>query len=149
MTTTTYHHCREINAAAARRRQLRVMQLIFAGAAAIAMVALFDAGRPDATESVLASGSVRLVDQATDLPTPASSPLGPQYPQTPPRLVANDGFAAAGDDDQDQEAQQQEQLALQEIQQAEEQAEEQEQLATQEAQQAEQQSLQVEQQANH
>lgn len=149
MTTTTYHQRNEINAADAHRRQFRFMQPIFAGAAAIAMFALLDAARPDTTESVPASGSLRLVDQATDLPAPTSGPVGPQYPQTPPSLVGNGGFAADGDDDQAQEqAQQQEQLALQEVQQVEQQAEEQEQLANQEAQQAEQQGLQVEQQAN-
>ncbi len=146
--TTTHHQCNEMNAADARRRQLRVAQIIFAGAAAIAMFALFDAARPDATDALVASGSVNLVDQATDLPAPVNGPFGPQYPQTPPSLVGG-GFAADDDDDEAQEqAQQQEQLALQEMQQAEQQAEEQEQLANQEAQQAEQQGLQVEQQAN-
>jgi hypothetical protein len=39
----------EIKPTGARRRQLRMMQIIFAGAAAIAMLALFDAARPDTT----------------------------------------------------------------------------------------------------
>ena len=81
-----------------------MLQLIFAGAAAIAMLALFDAARPDTTQSVLASGSVRLIDQA--------------FSQTPPSLVGG-GFAA--DDNDDQQAQQQEQMAQQEMQQAEQQ----------------------------
>ncbi len=55
------------------------------------------------------------------------------------------GFAADGDDD---EAQLQQQLALQQMQQAEQQAEQQEQLDLQQAQQAEQQGLLTEQQAN-
>ena len=113
------------------------MQVIFAGAAAVAMFVLFDAARPDATDALVGSGSVRLTDMATDLPAPASGPVGLQFPQTPPNLVGG-GFAA--DDSSDQ--------AQQQAQQEEQQAEEQEQLANQEAQQAEQQGLQVEQQAN-
>lgn len=118
------------------------MQAILAGAAAITMLALFDAGRPGTAQSVLASGSVRLADMAADLSARATAPLGPRYPQSPPNLVAGTGFAA---DDTDNQAQQQ---AQQQMQQAEQQAEQQQALATQEAQQAEQQGLQTEQQAN-
>jgi hypothetical protein len=142
MTTATHYQCHEINATNQRCRQLRLMQLIFAGAAAIAMLALFDAARLDTTQSVFASGSVRLVDQATDLPLPANGPFGPQLPQTPPSVIGNGGFAADGDDDQ---AQQQEQQALQQMQQAEQQAEQQNEQAQQQAQQAEQQGQWVEQ----
>jgi hypothetical protein len=131
MTTTTYPN--------ARRRQFRTKRVIFAGAAAVAMFALLDAARPDATQSVLTTASVRLVDQATDLAP---------YPQTPPGLAG--GFAADdGDDQAQQQAQLQQQLAMQEMQQAEQQAEEQNELAQQQAQQAEQQGQQVEQQANN
>jgi hypothetical protein len=135
MATTTPSQFHEINSAGARRRQLRMMQVIFAGAAAIAMLALFDAARPDTTQSVLASGSVRLTDKA--------------FPQTPP-VIGGGGFAAddASDQAAQQQAQQAEQQAMQEMQQAEQQAEEQEELANQQAQQAEQQGLQVQQQAN-
>jgi hypothetical protein len=87
--------------------QLRTMQLIFAGAAAFAMLALFGAARPDATDTVL--GSVRLTD------------VGLQLPQTAPGLSGG-GFAA---DDSDDQAQLQEQLALQQMQQSMQQAEEQ------------------------
>jgi hypothetical protein len=68
------------------------MQLIFAGAAAVAMLALFDAARPDTTQSVLAPGSVRLVDQA--------------FPQTPPSVIGGGGLAA--DENSDQAQQQEE-----------------------------------------
>jgi hypothetical protein len=102
-----------------------MMQLIFAGAAALAMIALFDAARPDATHTVLGAGSVRLTDVA--LPAPASGPFG--------------GFATDNDDDQ---AQLQEQLALQQMQQSMQQAEEQNEQAQQQAQQAEQQGQWVE-----
>jgi hypothetical protein len=105
------------------------MQLIFAGAAALAMIALFDAARPDATDTVLGAGSVRLTDVA--LPAPASGPFG--------------GFATDSDDDQaQQQAQLQEQLALQQMQQSMQQAEEQNEQAQQQAQQAEQQGQWVE-----
>jgi hypothetical protein len=132
----------QINTADQRRRQLRVMQVILAGAAAIAMLALFDAARPDTAQTVLASGSVRLVDMAADVPARASAPFGELYPQTPSNLVGSAGFAADDSDDQTQ------QQAQQQMQQAEQQAEEQQELANQEAQQAEQQGLQTEQQAN-
>ena len=145
MTTTTYHQCNEINAAAARRWQLRVMQMIFAGAAAIAMFALFDAARPDTTDALATSGSVRLADQVTDLPAAASGPVGLQFPQTPPNLSGGGGFAA--DDDNDQ-AQQQEQQALQQMQQSEQQAEEQNEQAEQQFEEGMQQAQMDEQQAN-
>src|SRR5881628_1082246 len=110
MTTTPLHHCPEIRAAGGRRRQLRIVQLFLAGAAAIAMSALVDAALPDVTG--IAPGPVRLLDVASGLPAPAGGPFTPQYPQTPPNLVGNGGFGAGGDDDQ---AQQQEQQALQQM----------------------------------
>jgi hypothetical protein len=143
-TTTSQIH----ETADARRRQLRMMQLIFAGAAAIAMLALFDAARPDTTETVLGSGSVRLTDMA--VPAPASGPFGPQFPQSPPSVVGGGGFAADDDDDQaQQQAQQQEQLALQEMQQAEQQAEQQNEQAEQQFEEGMQQAQMDEQQANN
>ncbi|MGO9157383.1 hypothetical protein [Mycobacterium sp.] len=58
--------------------------VLFAGAAAIAMLALFDATAPLGTgETTVASGSVRLVDQATDMPAPPPSP-GLPLPPLPP-----------------------------------------------------------------
>jgi hypothetical protein len=118
-----------------------MMQLFFAGAAAIAMLALLDAARPDTTETMLGSGSVRLTDMAVDLPAPASGPVGLQFPQAPPNVSGGGGFAA--DDDSDQ-AQQQEAQALQQMQQSEQQAEQQNEAAQQQAQQAEQQGQWVE-----
>lgn len=118
-----------------------MMQLIFAGGVAIAMLALVDAARPDATETILGTGSVRLADMAVDLPTPASGPVDLKSPQTPPNLIGDGGFAA---DDGDDQAQQQEQQALQQMQQAEQQAEQQNEQAQQQAQQAEQQGQWVE-----
>jgi hypothetical protein len=53
-----------------RCQRRRVPQVIFAGAAAIAMLALVDAALLGTGETTVASGSVRLVDQATDLPAP-------------------------------------------------------------------------------
>ena len=94
MTTTIDHQWHEINPADARRRQIRVMQVIFAGAAAIATLALFAAAPLGTGETTVASGSVRLVDQATDRPVPATAPFGPQFPQTAPNMVGNGGLAA-------------------------------------------------------
>jgi hypothetical protein len=51
-----------------------VMPVIFAGAAAIAMLALFDAAALGTGQTTVASGSVRLVDQATDVPAPPPAP---------------------------------------------------------------------------
>jgi hypothetical protein len=59
-------------------RRRRVMQVIFAGVAAIAMLELFDATAPLGTgETTAASGSVRLADQVTDMPAPPGLPLPP------------------------------------------------------------------------
>jgi hypothetical protein len=113
----------------AANRQILLIQTFFAGVATVAALVLFHTAQPGDTKTVGASGSMGLVDRATDLPN----------------LVGAGGFATDADDD---EAQLQQQLQnQQQIQQAEQQAEEQEQLANQEAQQAEQQGLQVEQQA--
>jgi hypothetical protein len=114
-----------------------MMQLFFAGAAAIAMLALWDAARPDTTETMLGSRSVRLTDTAIDLPAPASGPVGLQFSQAPPNVSGGGGFAA--DDDSDQ-AQQQEQLALQQMQQSMRQAEQQFEQGMQQAQMDEQQA---------
>lgn len=120
------------------------MQLFFAGAAAIAMLAVFDAARPDATNTML--GSVRLTEMAVGLPAPASGPAGLQFQQTPPNVSGGGGFAA---DDTDDQAQQQEQLALQQMQQAEQEAEQQNEQAEQQFEQGMQQAQLDEQQANN
>ncbi|HWT49540.1 MAG TPA: hypothetical protein VN255_13505, partial [Mycobacterium sp.] len=61
-------------------------QVIFAASAAIAMLALFDAALFGAGETTVSSGSVRLVDQATDLPAPPPAPA-PQGMVLPPGAV--------------------------------------------------------------
>ena len=48
----------------------RRWQAIFAGAAALAILALFNAAPFGTGQTSVASGSVRLVDRATDLPPP-------------------------------------------------------------------------------
>ena len=129
MTTAARHQCHQIDAAAARRRRLHIMRLAFAGAATLAMIALFDAARPDTTPTMIGAGSVRLTDLA--LAAPASGPFG--------------GFAA---DDSDDQAQQQEQQALQQMQQSMQQAEEQNEAAEQQFEQGMQQAQMDEQRAN-
>lgn len=121
-----------------------MMQIIFAGAAAVAMLALFDAARPDATETVLGSGAVRLTDMAVYLPAPASGPMGLQFPQTQANFsVGSGGFAAADDSDQaQQQAEQEEQQALQQLD------EEQNEAAEQQFDEGMQQAQMDEQQAN-
>ena len=94
MRTQIDHQRHQINPADARRRQIRVMQAIFAGTATIATLALFSAAKPGHAESAVASGSsVRLVDQAADLPAPATAPFGPQFPRTALNMVGNGGLA--------------------------------------------------------
>jgi hypothetical protein len=114
---------------APHQHRLRMRQLVFAGAAAVAMLALFDAARPDTTESLLASGSVRLVDQA--------------FPQTPPSVIGGGGFAADDSSDQaQQQAQQEEQQAIQQLD------EEENEMAEQQFEEGMQQAQMDEQQAN-
>jgi hypothetical protein len=90
--------------AAGRRR--RLLSLILAGAATLAVLALYDAVQPQAAETTV--GSVRLTDMAIS-------------PQAPPGLTGG-GFAADDDDDQ---AQLQQQLNQQQLQQSMQQAQEQ------------------------
>jgi hypothetical protein len=104
-----------------------MVRLVLAGAATLAMIAMFDAARAD---THTARASVRLADVA--LLAPASGPFG--------------GFAADGDDDW---AQQQEQLAQQQMQQSMQQAEQQNEAAQQQFLQDMQQAQLTEQQANN
>src|SRR5271163_551011 len=127
MTTTTPSQVDQVNAIGARRRQLRLIQLIFAGAAAIAMLALFDAARPDTTGSVLNSASVRLTDMAVTAP------------------ASGGGLAT---DDTNDWVQQQEQQNLQQMQQDMQQAQEQNDEAQQQVDDGLQQAQIDEQQAN-
>jgi hypothetical protein len=92
--TNNAHH---IHSADVRRRQIRLMQVLFAGAAAVATLALFSAG-PSDPQTAVASGSVRLADQATELPAPAA-PVGPQLPQAAPIGPGSAGSIIAVDDD--------------------------------------------------
>jgi hypothetical protein len=139
--TNTLSDAHSFDAASRRRRQLPTMRLLFAGTAAITMLVLLDAAQSETTQTMLSSGSVHLVDKATNLALPANGPFDPRFPQSPPSVIGNGGFAA---DDGDDQAQQQEQQALQQMQQAQQQAEQQNEQAQQQAQQAEQQGQWVE-----
>ncbi|OBI94279.1 hypothetical protein A9X00_13140 [Mycobacterium sp. 1245805.9] len=107
-----------------------MVRLGLAGVATLAMIALFDAARPDAPHA--APGSVRLTDAARS--APAAGPFG--------------GLAADDDDWAQQQAQLQEQLALQQMQQSMQQAEQQNEAAQQQFLQDMQQAQTTEQQAN-
>jgi hypothetical protein len=61
-----------INSADTRRRQIRVAQLMFAGAAAIATLALFGAASPGNAGTALASGSVSATAPVSVLATPST-----------------------------------------------------------------------------
>jgi hypothetical protein len=119
---TTTEECPHINSIKARRR---AMGVLVAGAAAIALLALFGTTWPGAAEATVASGPVQLVDQAT----------------APPLRVQDV-------DDSDDEAQLQEDNAMQTMIQSEQQAAEQNEQAEQQAMQDELQAQQTEQQAN-
>ncbi|WP_155765976.1 hypothetical protein [Mycobacterium colombiense] len=84
----------------------RLLRLTLAGAATLAVLALYDAAQPQTPGTTLGSGSVRLTDMALS-------------PQAPPGLTGG-GLAA---DDGDDQAQLQQQLNQQSMQQAEEQNE--------------------------
>ncbi len=75
------------------------MQAIFAGTATIATLALFSAERPDGPQTSVPSGTVRLTDQANDLPAPAIAPPGPQSAETVPNMVGHAGVFAADQPD--------------------------------------------------
>jgi hypothetical protein len=62
MTTNTPHP----KTAGAWRRQLRMAQLVFAGAAAVALLALFDATQTGAPGTMPGTDSVRLADSDDD-----------------------------------------------------------------------------------
>jgi hypothetical protein len=70
----------EINPADARRRQIRVAQMVFAGAATIATLALFSAAQPGDAGTAVASGSV-----------PATAPVGLQAGASPVVVDVDDG----------------------------------------------------------
>ena len=101
------------------------MGVLVAGAAAVALFALFGTAWPGAAETTVASAPVQLVDQAT-APTPRV------------QLV----------DDDDDQAQQAENNAIQSMIQSEQQAEQQNEQAQQQFTQDELQAQQTEQQAN-
>jgi hypothetical protein len=92
---TTIGH--ETNPADARSRQIRLMQVILAGAATVAALALSNAARPGDADAVVASGSVHLLEQVSDPPAPATAPLAPQLPQAAPSAPGSDVIAV--DDD--------------------------------------------------
>ncbi len=135
------------------------MQAIFAGAATIATLTLYSAAWPGDAETVAASGSVRLVAQANDLPAPAPAPVDPQFPQTLLNAVGDGGSTQQRENEQQDELDQQQseqnedeanqatQQAQQQMQQSEQEAEEQNEMAEQQAQQDEQQAQMDEQQA--
>jgi hypothetical protein len=67
----------EIASADRRCQRRRVTQVIFGGATAIAMLARFDAAPLGTGGTTVASGSVRLVNQTTDVPAPSPPPNVP------------------------------------------------------------------------
>jgi hypothetical protein len=94
MTASIDDQWHEINSADRRRQRRRLTQVVFAGAAAIAMLALFDAASLGTSEPTVASGPVHLVGQTTDLPAPPQPPLSPLVPPgvvLPPGTVVEPG----------------------------------------------------------
>ncbi|MGA7055449.1 MAG: hypothetical protein WBZ37_30145 [Mycobacterium sp.] len=60
--TRSTTHGLELNSTDARRRQIRVLPLIFAGAATVAAFALFGAAQPGSAATVATPGTVHLAD---------------------------------------------------------------------------------------
>lgn len=121
--------CPGINSTTARRRAIGVLA---ACAAAGALLALSGTHWPGTPETTMASGPLRLVDQATGAP-----------------LRVQDADDSHQDDDSDQDAAQlQENNAMQTMIQAEQQAQQQNDQAQQQFLQDELQAQQTEQQAN-
>jgi hypothetical protein len=89
MTTPIDHQQHEINSADGRCQRRLVAQVIFTGAAAIAMLALF-AAAPLGTGTAV-SGSVQLVDQTTDLPAQPPAVVLPHGAVLPPGAVVLPG----------------------------------------------------------
>jgi hypothetical protein len=75
---------RVVNSADTRRKRVRVAQVIFAGAATIATLALFSATSSGSDETAVASGSVR-----------ATAPVSPQGGSV---IAVDDDSSAAPDD---------------------------------------------------
>jgi hypothetical protein len=96
MNTAIDHHEHETKSSDGRRRQIRIAQLIFAGAATIATLALFNVVQPDGAESVAASGSVHLVDQASYGGFAADDPSNPGWnpPPEPQQSQPDPGWNA-------------------------------------------------------
>ena len=77
MRTANDHQRHRIESAGARRRQIRLIQVIFAGAATIATLVLFNAARPGDAATDTAAGPLLLVSLVTDLPAPATDDNDP------------------------------------------------------------------------
>jgi hypothetical protein len=149
MIITTQHQCHD-HSADARRRRRRAIGMIVGGAAAIALLALFDTGWPDSNDTTVASAPVHLVDQAFVLP--GSSPTAVANSPTPRVQEVDDDSdlqqqLLQQQQDQD-EAQLQENNAIQSMIQSEQQAQEQNDQAEQQFTQDELQAQQTEQQAD-
>src|SRR5690242_12557837 len=104
MTTNTAH----LTIAGGCRR--RLLHLFLAGAAAVAIMALYDAAQPRATGTTVTFGAVRLTDLA-------HSPLAP------PGFIG--GGLAADDDDDQAQLQQQLQQTMQQAQEQNDEAQQQ------------------------
>jgi hypothetical protein len=135
MTITRERQRHDSHTADVRRRRRRAIGMIVGGAAAIALLGLFDTGRAGANEATVASGPVHLVDQAFVLP--GSSPTA----------AANSPTPRVQEVDDDSDAQLQENNAIQSMIQSEQQAEEQNDQAEQQFTQDELQAQQTEEQA--
>ncbi|MGO9510119.1 MAG: hypothetical protein ACLPXZ_23270 [Mycobacterium sp.] len=86
-------------------RRLLAMQLAFAGAAAVAMLVLFDTGGVDTAASIPAGGSVRLADDQDQQEAQLQEQLGQQEAQQAEQQAEEQNEAAQ------QQAQLDEQLA--------------------------------------
>jgi hypothetical protein len=86
---------RETESAASRRRHIRAVQVIFAGAATIATLALLNMAQPGTAETVVASGSVGLAGGGLAVDDPSDPGWAPQ--PDPGDFPTNPGWSSQSD----------------------------------------------------
>jgi hypothetical protein len=89
------HPEQETQSADGRRRHIRAVHMIFAGAATIATLALLNMAQPGAAETAIASGSVQLADSGFATDDPSDPGFAPQ--PDPGDFPTNPGWSSQSD----------------------------------------------------
>src|ERR1700760_4910823 len=96
MKTAIDHPEHETQPGARRHRQIRAVQVIFAGAATIATLALLNMAQPGTAETAVASGSVGLADGGFAADDPSDPGWSPPQPD-PGDFPTNPGWSSQSD----------------------------------------------------